>query len=223
MATVIDAYDAGITRSQHLTHIHSGSSAHLSFEAVSPCLSGDHLYYKYMSHLIHLTLLPRSLLATSFGYKRGIVQPYFGPTSHDSASSLALSLGPSSIIDIRATSAVPEDVWDEVFDHLPHETQLQARSISLPWHAMLTRRTHHYLVLSLPDRWVRIMDDPAVKGDLVFLREFTLECEIDLSAAIVHLGLQGVVQGICLLNWPIFTYNFFFAPINSFGDGHYRG
>ncbi len=74
---------------------------------------------------------------------------------------------------------------------------------------LLTCRTHYCLMLSLPDRWVCIVDDPAIKGDLVFLHEFTLECEIDLSTAIVHLRLQSVVQGIHLLNWLVFMYNFF--------------
>ncbi|KAK0442211.1 hypothetical protein EV421DRAFT_1736442 [Armillaria borealis] len=60
-----------------------------------------------------------------------------------------------------------------------------------------------------PERWIRIIDDPAVDGDAMFLCEYAMECEIDLSAAIVRLGLQNVIHGFRYLNWPVFTYNFF--------------
>ncbi|KAK0457359.1 uncharacterized protein EV420DRAFT_1644107 [Desarmillaria tabescens] len=53
------------------------------------------------------------------------------------------------------------------------------------------------------------MDDPAIAGDSMFLCKFAVECEIELSATIVRLGLQAIIRGICFLDWLVFLYNFF--------------
>ncbi len=53
------------------------------------------------------------------------------------------------------------------------------------------------------------MDDRDIQDDPWFFRAFAVECEADLSASIICLGLQAIVRGIRFVNWPIFLYNFF--------------
>ncbi len=144
-----------------------------------------------MARLVGLAGDLKGLLSASFGYKRGIVQSHCEttPVINTSLSSLAPKC---SSLPVPLIESIPEDIWDKIFVHLPHANQLLARFVCTQWRDSLTPHMHCYLILSLPDRWIHIIDDPAVDGDAMFLRIYVTECEINLSAAIIRLGLQHI-------------------------------
>ncbi|PBK59901.1 hypothetical protein ARMSODRAFT_1070889 [Armillaria solidipes] len=192
MGHALDEYDDTVSMSDTWSLIHKGT----------------HLYYRYMACLIELANKSGSLLSASFGYRRGIIRAY---TCRDGTDDVSLSLrlpGDRTVSSLYA-DLMPEEVWDYVFSFLPHSVQMASRTVCSSWCYLLTRRTHVYLVLSLPDRWWDIVSPDADKDLVSFLREYAVEAEVDLSAIIVRRRLQDVVRGFRLRNWPVFPYNFF--------------
>lgn len=161
-----------------------------------------------MAHLVELANKSGSLLSASFGYCRGIIREY---TCHSSTDDVSISFCPPGARTVSSlrTELMPNEVWDYVFAFLPHSVQKASRTVCPLWCDLLTCRTHVYLVLSLPDRWWNIVLPDADKDLVTFLREYTVEAEINLSSVIVRHGLQGVVHGFRLHNWPVLPYNFF--------------
>ncbi len=71
------------------------------------------------------------------------------------------------------------------------------------------RRTHAYLVLSIPDRWPEYLR-PRVTDDPLALRRFASVYELSMCSMIVRYSLGYVVRGLRYTNWPfsLTTYSF---------------
>ncbi len=161
-----------------------------------------------MAWLIELANKPGSILQASFGYQRGVIQSF---TCRDTTVSASI---PSFTVAVRPVStlhadSMPNEMWDTIFSYLPHNVQLESRTVCSQWCDVLTSRTHVYLVLSLPDHWTDIISLDPDKDLVAFVQEFALESKIDMAAMIMLHNIIHTVCGFRLQNWPVFPYNFF--------------
>ncbi len=177
--------------------------------------SGSHLYYQYHTQLLELlsgddSPQLKSSLQLEYDYVRTSFLEIYGTPSPNESNAIDLS----SIHPIPFSDAVPLELWEEIFDLLPHQTRLVSRCVSQLWCRSLTRRTHAYLVLSIPDRWPEYLR-PRVTDDPLALRRFASVYELSMCSMIVRYSLGYVVRGLRYTNWPIFPYNIFLHLLDN--------
>ncbi len=152
----------------------------------------------------------KSSLQLEYDYVRVFFLEIYGTPLPDESNVIDLS----SIHPIPFSDAVPFELWEEIFDLLPHQARLISRCVCKRWCNRLTWRTHAYLVLSIPDRWPEYLR-PRTTDDPQALRRFASAYELEMCYMIVSRSLRDVVRGLRYTNWPMFPYNIFLHLLHN--------
>ncbi|KAK0433176.1 hypothetical protein EV421DRAFT_1910327 [Armillaria borealis] len=117
MASVIDAYDETIDASERYTRVYDGS----------------HLYYQYTSRLLELLLSGASpCLRLSLHWEYDRVRTSFLEIYSTPSPSESNAIDLSSVHSIPFADDVPLELWEEIFNLLPHQTLLVSRCVYGP-------------------------------------------------------------------------------------------